>query len=174
MFLSEMIKTMINIKDSHPISRSIFIKIYNKVSSVQLPSCVRLFATPWQQDTRLPCPSPTPGVDSNSCPSCQWCHPTISSSVVTFSSCLQSFPVSGSFPMNRFFESKYWSFSFRISPANEYSGPISFRWTGWISLQSKGLSRVSQFKSINSSVLSFLYSPTLTSIHDHWKNHSFD
>ena len=70
---------------------------------------------------------------------------------------------------------KYWGFSF--SPSKEYSGLISFEWTGWISLQSKGLSRVfssTAVKSINSSVLSFLYSPTLTSIHDYWKNHSFD
>ena len=75
---------------------------------------------------------------------------------------------------------KYWSFGFNISPSNEHPGLISFRalgWTGWISLQSKGLSESSptpQFKSINSSVLSFPYSSTLTSIHDHWKNHSLD
>ena len=72
---------------------------------------------------------------------------------------------------------KYWSFSFSISPSNEHPGLISLRLTGWISLQSKGLSRVfsnTKFKSINSSALSFLYSPTLTSIHDYWKNHSFD
>ena len=71
---------------------------------------------------------------------------------------------------------KYWSFS--ISPSSEYSGlRLPLGWTGWISLQSKGLSQESstpQFKSISSSVLSFLYSPTLTSIHDHWKNRSFD
>ena len=71
---------------------------------------------------------------------------------------------------------KYWSISFNISPSNEYSGLISFRMDWWISLQSKGLSRVSsptlQFKSISSSVCSFLYSLTLTSIHDYWKNHS--
>ena len=74
---------------------------------------------------------------------------------------------------------KYWSFSFSISPSNEYSGLYSFPlgWTGWISLQSKEVSRVfsnTKFKSINSSALSFLYSPTLTYIHDYWKNHSFD
>ena len=68
---------------------------------------------------------------------------------------------------------KDWSFSFSISPSNEYSGLI-LGWTGWISLQSKGLSRVFSNKSINSLVLSFLYSPTLTSMHDYWKNHSFD
>ena len=80
------------------------------------------------QHTRLPCPSPTPRVCSNSIPLSQWCHPTISSSVVPFSSSLQSFPASGSFPISQFFASggqKYWSFS--ISPSNEYSGFISFR-----------------------------------------------
>ena len=81
------------------------------------------------QNARSPCPSPTPGVYPNSCPLSRWCHPAISSSVVPFSSCLQSFPASGSFPMSQFFPSwpKYWSFSFSISPPNEYSGLISFR-----------------------------------------------
>ena len=72
---------------------------------------------------------------------------------------------------------KFWSFSFSISPSNEYQEWFPLGWTGWISLQSKGLSRVfsnTTVKSINSSALSFLYSPTLTSIHDYWKNHSFD
>ena len=79
------------------------------------------------QHTRLPCPLPTPWAGSNSCPSSRWCHPTILSFVVPFSSCLQSFPTSGSFPMSQFFASapKYWSFS--ISLFNEYSGLISFR-----------------------------------------------
>ena len=78
---------------------------------------------------RLPCPSPTPGACSNSCPLSQWCHPTISSSVVLFSSRLQSFPASGSFPMSQLHIRwpKYWSFSFSISPSNEYSGLIFFR-----------------------------------------------
>ena len=76
-----------------------------------------------------PCPSSTPRAFSNSCPSSQWCHPTISSSVVPFSFHLQSFPVSGSFPMSVLCIRwpKYWSFSFSISPSNEYSGLISFR-----------------------------------------------
>ena len=85
---------------------------------------------------RLPCPSPTPGACSNLCPSSWWCHPTISSSITPFSSCLQSYPASGSF----FNESvlciwwpKYWSFSFNISPSNEYSGLISFR-IDWLDL----------------------------------------
>ena len=79
------------------------------------------------QHARLPCPSPSPGAYSNSCPLSQWCHATISSSVVPFSSCLHSFPASGSFSMSQLFALKYWSFSFSISPSNEYSGLISFR-----------------------------------------------
>ena len=81
------------------------------------------------QHASLPCPSVTPGAYSNSCPLCQWCHPTISSSVVPFSSCPQSFPASGSFPVSQFFTSggQNWNFTFIISPSNEYSGLISFR-----------------------------------------------
>ena len=71
--------------------------------SVQLLSCVRLFATHGLQHARLPCPSPIPGTCSNSCPSSRWCHPTISSSVVPFFSCPQAFPASGSFPVSQFF-----------------------------------------------------------------------
>ena len=128
------------------------------------------------------CPSnglPTPGVYSNSCPLSWWCHPTISSSVVPFSSRLQSFPASGSFQMSQFFatggQSIGVSASTSILPMNIQDW-FYLGWTGWISLQSKGLSRVfsnttvqkHQFKkkSINSSVLSFLHSPTLTSILD--------
>ena len=94
------------------------------------------------QDARLACLSPTPRAYSNSCPSRRWCHPTIWSSVVPFSSHLQSFPASGSFPMSRVFCNdsglcmrwpKYWSFSFSISPFNEYSGLISFR-RDWLDL----------------------------------------
>ena len=81
------------------------------------------------QQTRFPCPSPTPRPCSISCPSSQWCHPTISSSVIPFSSCRQSFPASGSFTMSQFFTSggQNISFSFSISPSKEYSGLISFR-----------------------------------------------
>ena len=130
------------------------------------------------QHTRPPCPSPILRVYSNSCPLSQWCHPTISSSVVTFSSHLQSFPESGSFPMRELFTSGGQnigvSASASVLPKNIQDwSPL--RWTGWISLQSKGLSRVFsniQFKSNNSLTLSFLYSPTLTSIHDYWKNQS--
>ena len=87
------------------------------------------------QHARLPCPSPTPRIYSNSCPLSQWCHPTISSSTVPFSR-LQSFPASGSFQMSQVFTirwSEYQSFSFSISPFNAYSGLISFR-TDWFDL----------------------------------------
>ena len=93
----------------------------------------------------------------------------------------QSFPASGSFLVSesvvRIKWPKYWSFSFNISPSNEYSGLISFRidWLNLLAVQgSLKSSPTPQFKSINSSVLSFIYSSTLTSIHDYWKNHSFD
>ena len=84
---------------------------------------------------RLPCPSPTPGACSDSCPSSQWCHPTISSSVIPFSSCLQSFPASGSLLMSRLFTSSGHSFGayFSISLSNEYLGLISFR-VDWFNL----------------------------------------
>ena len=133
------------------------------------------------QDARPPRPLPTPGVYSNSYPLSWWCHPTISVSVFPFSSYLKSFLASGSFQMSQLFVSggqKYWSFSFNISPSNEYSGLISLRidWFYLFSVQGtlKSLLPTPQFKSINSSVLSFLYSATLTSIHDYRKNHNLD
>ena len=128
---------------------------------------------------RIPCPSPTPRACSKSGPSSQWCHPTISSSVVPFSSHLQSFPASGSFPKSQFAsggQSIGASASASVLPMNTQDwSPLG--WTCWISLQYKGLSRIfssTQFKSINSSILNFVYNPTLTSIHDYWKNHSID
>ena len=97
------------------------------------------------QHNRLPCPSPTPGVYSNAHPSSRECYPTILSSVIPFSSCLQSFPVSGSFPMSQFFtsggQSTGVSASASILPMNIQDwSPLG--WTGWISLLSKGFSRV--------------------------------
>ena len=97
------------------------------------------------QHARPPCPSPTPGVYPNSCPLSQWCHSTISSSVILFSSCLQSFPASGSFKMSQLFtlggQSIGVSASASVLPMNIQDwSPLG--WTGWISLQSKGLSRV--------------------------------
>ena len=125
---------------------------------------------------RPPCPSPTPGVHPNPCPFCWWCHPTILSSVVPFSSCPQSFPASRSFQMSQLFasggQSTGVSTSTSVLPMNTQDwSPLG--WTGWTSLQSKGLSRVflnTTVKNINSLALSFLYSTTLTSIHDHGKN----
>ena len=142
-------------------------------SSVQSLSRVRLFATLWIAARQPPCPSPTPGVHANSCPSSQWCHPAISSSVVPFSSCPQSLPASGSFPGSALPMRwpKYWSFSFNIIPSNEYSGLVGSPCSPRNSQES---SPTPQYKSINSSAPSFLHSPTLTSIHNHWKNHSLD
>ena len=97
------------------------------------------------QHARPPCPSPSPGVHSNSCPSSQWCHPAISASVVPFSSCPQSLPASESFPMSQLFtwggQSTGVSDSASVLPMNTQDwSPLE--WTGWISWQSKGLSRV--------------------------------
>ena len=131
------------------------------------------------QHARPPCPSPTPGVHPNSCTSSWWCHPAISSFVVPFSSCPQSLPAwvfsNESTLCMRW--PKYWSFSLSISPSNKYPGLVSFRmdWLDLFAVQGTLKSLLHhQFKSINSSALSFLHSPTLTSIHDHWKNHSLD
>ena len=111
-------------------------------SSVQSLSRVTL-CEPIHQ-ARLPCPTPTPRACSNSCP-LSWCHPTISSSVIPFSSSLQSFPAWGSFPMSQFFPSGGQSIgvsaSASILPMNTQDW-FPLGWTGWISLQSKGLSRV--------------------------------
>ena len=120
------------------------------------------------QHSRAPCPSPAPGVYPNPCPSSWWCHPTISSSVVPFSSCLQSFPASGSFPMSQLFGSG--GQSIRVSASSSVL-PMNIQdwfplgWTGWISLQSKDSQESSpapQFRSINSLAPSLLYGPTLT------------
>ena len=97
------------------------------------------------QHARFPCPAPTPGACSNSCPSSQWCHPTISSTVVPFSSCRLSFLASGSFPMSHFFTSSSQSIgvsaSTSVLPVNIQDW-FTLGWTGWISLLAKGLSRV--------------------------------
>ena len=105
-------------------------------SSLQSLSHVGLFALHGLQHTRLPCPSPTPRTYSNSCPLSWWCHPTNSSSVIPFSSCLQSFASSGSFQMSQFFASGGQSIGvviFSIGPSNEYSGLISFKME-WLDL----------------------------------------
>ena len=135
------------------------------------------------QHPRPPCPSPNHGVYSNSCPLSWWCHPTchpwedaISSSVIPFSSCPQSFPASGSFPMSQFFTSGGQSIGISASasvlPMNIQNwSPLG--WTGWIPLQSKGLSRVFSNTTVQRHQFfgtQFLYSQTLTSTHDYWKN----
>ena len=146
-------------------------------------SFVRLFATPWLQHTRLPSPSPSPGVCSNSCPLSRWCHPTISSSVVPFSSCPQSLLASGSFPVSQLFSwggQSFWSFSFSISPSNEYSRLISFR-IDWFDLVVQGTLKclLQHLKSSTVWKHQFLGSqPSLWSnsdIHSWlWKSNSFD
>ena len=126
------------------------------------------------------CPSTTPRVHSDSHLSSQWCHPAVSSFVVPFSSCPQSLPASESFPMSQLFAwgGQHIGVSALASLLPKKSqGWSPSGWTGWISLQSKGLSRV--FSKITVQKHQFFgaqlsHSPTLTSIHDHWKNHSFD
>ena len=129
------------------------------------------------QHARPPCPSPTPGDYLNPCPSSRWCHSTISSSVIPFS-CRQSFPASGSFQMSQLFPSGGQiigvSASASVLPMNAQDW-FPLGWIGWISLQFKGLSKffsntTAQKHQFFGAQLSF-YSPTLTSIHDHWKNH---
>ena len=120
--------------------RSLYYYLFSSVAQ----SCLTL--QPHEsQHARPPCPSPTPGIYSNSCPSSCWCHPAISSSVILFSSCPQSFPVSEYFPMSQLFawggQSTGVSALASVLPLNTQDWPSS-EWTGWISLQSKGLSRV--------------------------------
>ena len=131
------------------------------------------------QHARPPCPSPAPRVYSNSCPSS-----VMPSNHLIF--CRPLLLPPSIFPSIRVFSNesvlhvswpKYWSFSFSISPSNEYSGLISFRinWLDLLAVQgTQESSPTPQFKSISSSVLRFLYSPTLTSVHDYGKNHGFD
>ena len=131
------------------------------------------------QHARPPCPSPTPGVHSDSRPSSQWCHPAISSSVIPFSSCPQSLPASESFPMSQLFAwggqstgvSALASFLPKKSQADLQNGLVGSSCSPRDSQES---SPTPQFKSINSLALSCIHSPTLTSIHDYWKNHSFE
>ena len=149
-------------------------------SSVQSLSDVRLFATPWITHARPPCSSPTPGVHPDSRPLSQWCHPAMSSSVVPFSSCPQSLPASESFPMSQLF-----AWGGQSTGVSALASFLPKKPQGWL-LQnglvgspcsprdSQEASPTPQFKSINSLALSFLHSPTLTSIRDHWKNHNLD
>ena len=146
--------------------------ILQYISSVESLSHVRFFVTPWTtaQQASL---SPTPAACSNSCPLSQWFHSTISSSVVPFCSCLQSFAASGCFPMSQFFSSGGQSIGVSASASDL---PMNIQdWfplglTGLISLQSKGLSRVFSNTTVQKHQFfgtQLSYSPTLTSIHDH-------
>ena len=132
------------------------------------------------QHARPPCPSPTPGFFSDSCPLSQWCHPTISFCIIPFSSCLQSFPASGYIPIGQVFASGGQNIGVSAS-ASVLSMNIQdwfpLGWIGWISLQSNGLSRVFSKTTVQkhqffSTLLS--YSPTLTSTHNYRKSHNFD
>ena len=138
------IKKLLFLKLTATIERNI---VYSLFFSVQFSHSVMSDCL-WPHEplhARLSCPSPTPGVHPKPCPSSRWCHPTISSSVVPFSSCPQSFPASGSFPMSQLFasngQSTGVSTSTSVLPMNTQDWSPS-GWTGWISLQSKGLSRV--------------------------------
>ena len=132
------------------------------------------------QHVRPPCPSPTPRVHSNLHPSSQWYHAAISSSVVPFSSCPQSLPASESFPMSQLFTWDSQSIavsalaSFLLKKSQGWSLQNGLVGSPCSSRDSQESSPKPQFKSINTSALSLLHSPTLTSIHDYWKNHSLD
>ena len=152
------------------------------ISSVQSFSRVQLFEPHGLQHSRLPHPSQTPKACSKSFPSNRWCHPTISSSAIPLILLPSIFPrirVFSNESLLHIIWPKYWRLRFSISPSN----PVQFR-TDFLSdglvaspcspRDSQESSSTPQFKSINSSALSFLYSPSLTSIHDYWKNHSFD
>ena len=129
---------------------------------------------------RPPCPSPTPGVLSDSHPSSWWCHPAISSSVIPFSSCPLSFATSGSFQMSQLFT--WGGQSTGVSALASFlpkKSRVDLLLNGLVGspcspTESQESSPTPQFKSINSLALSFPHSPTFTSIHDHWKNHSLD
>ena len=151
--------------------------------SVQFSSVTQSCLTLWYhepQHASLPCPSPTPGVHPNPCPLSRWCYPTISSSVVPFSFCPQSFPVSGSFQMSQLVESGGQSIGLSAStsvlPVNTQDWSLLDGLVGspCSPRDSQKSSPTPQFKSINSFMLSLLHSPTLTAIHDHRKNHSLN
>ena len=148
------------------------------VGSVQSLSHVRLFVTPWITAHQASLSINNSQSLLKTCLLSRWCYPAISSSVFPFSSCFQSFPASESFPMSQFFASGGQcigvSVSASVLPMNIQNW-FPLGWTGWISLQSKGLSRGFSNTTVQKhQFFSYLYSPTLTSIHDYWKNHSFD
>ena len=144
---------------SEPVTVFLLLSSQVQFSSVQFSRSV-VSDSLWPhelQHARPPCPSPTSGASPNSCPLSQWCHPTISSSVVPFSSCPQSLPASGSFQMSQFFASggqSIKSFSFSISPSSEHPGLISFRmdWLDLIVFQGT-LKSLLQYHSLKASIL---------------------
>ena len=150
-------------------------------SSVQLLSRVQLFAISWLQHARSRCPSPTPGACLNSCPLSWWCHPTISPlsarPLPLPPSIFPSIRVFSSESVLRIRWSKYCSFSFSISPSNEYSGLISFRmdWLDLLAVQGT-LKSLTLHHSSKASILwrSAFFIVQFTSIYDHWRNHSLD
>ena len=163
-----------------------YFTLYNRLQfhpphSVQFSSVAQSCQILFNPNARPPCTSSTPEVHSNPCPLSRWCHPTISSSVIPFSSCPQSFPAVRSFQMSQLFASG--GQSIRVSSSASVL-PMNIQdwfplgWTGLISLQSKGLSRVFSNTTVQKhqfiGVQLSLYSPTLTSKHDYWENHSFD
>ena len=143
-------------------------------------SCLTLCGTPWIAACQAPYPSPTPGVYSNSRAPSQWCHPAISSSVVPFSSCPQSLPASGSFPMNQLFtwggQSIGVSASASVLSMNTQDwSPLG--WTGWISLQSKGLSWIFSSTTVQTHQFFSAQLSSQSNSHIHtWplENHSLD
>ena len=130
------------------------------------------------QHTRLPCPSPYPGICSNLCLSSRWCHPIISSSVgpLLWPSIFPSIKVFSNESTLHIRWPQHWRFSFSISLSDKYLGLVSFRiyWFDLLAVQGtlQEYSPAWQFESINSSTLRFPYGPTLTSVHDYWKNHN--
>ena len=144
-FLEKYSLWCLNFKESRNCKLKVLIINVLAECSVQSLSRVQLFATPWITARQVSCPSPAPRVYSDSCPLSWWCHPAISSSVVPFSSHLQSFPASESLQMSQLFASGGQSIgvsaSASVLPMNTQDW-FPLGWTGWISLQSKGLSRV--------------------------------
>ena len=150
------------------------------IISIQSLNPVQFFATPQFLQllhSRPPCPSPTPGVHPNPCSLSWWCHPIISSSIIPFSSCPQSFPASMSFLMSQLFASGGQNMGVSASASfcpRNIQDWFPLGWTGWISLLSKGLSRVFSNTRVQKHQFFSAQLSLLTSIHDNWKNHSLD
>ena len=144
-----------------------------------VPQSCRTMRPHGLQHTRLPCSSPTPGSYSNSCPLSQWCHPTISSSVIPFS-CLQSFPASGSCKMSQYFASGGQSIGVLASasvPPMNIQDWFPLEWTGWISMKTTGFSRAFSNTTVQKHQIFGTQLSLWSSSHIHtwyWKNHSFD